>query len=1071
MSEKESQVVVSLSEGIVETLVEEVSGGVVGISENTRLSKLRGSLYKRPRYTEVGAGSIEPGTVCGGMATTADNVTALFLRYPWGPRKIADDTVAELRSPLSSDAKLNAYFPYTLDQAGGAAGLYGCQQSIAVDGVGRIWMAGIRANGLGGYSVYVSVQDASGKLLCPSFNVATPSTTGFPTASLLAVPLLNWVGLTAHGSKVVVWYMSVAGSPLLWIKGARLAFDDSTLEVVVEDDQNVHQISAVNLTVPQLYHYCQADVVTDPSDPDRVYLLCTSSVQDTSADLRHVNINTWSTSSSVQLTNRFTTGTVNQRHMAVSAFTINTTRHLAVITSDITFGGGSKEDTQLTMFYLDPGPGSIVQVWNEAFPADMFGYVAVEPCCAETAGFIDIASIICRPQLGVGGQIGTSAEATTFFTQFDIPAGGTLGPVQMPWLKPAGRSTHIKVSNEEFQPFFPLMRHFNLTVSADVPTNPAYVADPSIEVYTPYSPTAPMTPVMRCAVDRAAPKNAPQNGNSTCVANGKLYLSYLEAKTRQAYTDGVGMRSRYVRFDLMPTTQPAVVQDNGVSYIGSSIIGVWDGNEVTEYSPLHLPKVNVALSGGTGPNLTGKYTFTAVWGWRDAYGMFRRSTCALPVTVTLSAAKPIVYVTIPSTMRNGSTQERFDCVVYATGDTAAVGTALFYAQNMEPTNTSVNGCWVFGNVPVPNEADILLYSTGRAGEQLPTECPPPAWHMCVGNSRMWLIDAEERNRLLPSMLKQTYLPFEFNGALEVNVPSSHGKLMAVANNQGTIVAFAERGIWAIPGYGPDNAGQGGQFGEPVLLSNLGCKSRDAVVQVPGGGVLFQCSDGVFAMLSGGGVERFENLDNTYTVAKPAIMNDVSEVVFMASNGLTALVYNWEVKGWTKWLLHEVSEAPASGTTFQDGAESYGLTYHPTGGRVMRVRSGLVSSGAPLRAARGWIVPESPQADLIARECWVHARLGGVDGGATCGVTVRVEADYDSAKFVERTWTEDELEDLIENGHITIAVNVHALRCRAVKVYVSEVDPAGNGINPLTLTVTYAASSGVQRRRLKEGALK
>ncbi len=224
--------------------------------------------------------------------------------------------------------------------------------------------------------------------------------------------------------------------------------------------------------------------------------------------------------------------------------------------------------------------------------------------------------------------------------------------------------------------------------------------------------------------------------------------------------------------------------------------------------------------------------------------------------------------------------------------------------------------------------------------------------MAVGNSRLWLIDAEERNRLLPSLLKQTYLPFEFNGALEVNVPTSHGKLMAVANNQGTIIAFAERGIWGVPGYGPDNAGQGGQFGEPVLVSNLGCKSRDAVAQVPGGGVLFQCSDGVFAMLSGGGVERFENIDNSYTVTKPAIMNDVSEVAYMTTDGQTALVYNWEVKAWTKWVLLDVATPPSASTTFQGDGDSHGLTYHPATGSVVRVKSTVVALGAPLAATRG-----------------------------------------------------------------------------------------------------------------------
>lgn len=1064
MAEKEAELVFPLNEGITETVASEVAGGVITISENTRLSAVRGTVTKRPRVEPVG--TVAP-SVCGGMATTSDNVTALFLRYPIGPKKIADGTIAELRSPLTSTSALNAYFPYVLDQAGGSAGLYGCQQAIAVDSVGRIWMAGMRANGGGGYSVYVSVQDASGKVLCPSFDVATPSLVGFPTASLLASPMLNWVGLTAHGSKVVVWYLNCNGTPNQFIKGARLSFDDATLEVTVEDNQNVHQLDAVNLTVTQLYHYNQADVVADPDDADYVYLLCTSVVADTSADLRRINVNTWSTGASDQLTGRFTTGTTNNRCMAVVAFTLAGVRYIACATSDINFAGGGREPSECTLYAFTGG--SLVQQWTELEPSLQQGYVAVVPVVNEP-GYPELAMVISRPQLGVGTAIGTSDEATTFVTHHYLVTGSDPGPVSHPWTKLAGRTGYLKVSDDEVHAFVPLMRHFNLTVSADVPTNPAYVADPSIEVYSPYARLKEMTPVMRCAVDKAAPKNASQNGNTTCVANGKLYLSYLETKTRQAYTDGVGMRSRYVRFDLLPTAQPATVNDGGVAYIGGSVIGVWDGNEVTEYSPMHMPKLNVVATGGTGPNLTGTWQFTAVIAWRDAFGMMRRGSAALPVSISPAGTKPIVYVTLPSTMRNGLTQERFDIVVYATGNLASGGTRLFYAQNMEPTNMSANGCWAFGNVPTPTVADIQLYSQGAAGEPLPAECPPPPWHMCVGNSRLWLIDAEERNRLLPSKLKETYLPFEFNGTLEVNVPTSHGKLVAVANNQGTIVAFAERGIWAIPGYGPNNAGQDGAFGEPVLLSNLGCKSRDAVAQIPGGGLMFQCSDGAFAVLAGGAVQRFENIRYTYAVTKPVVMNDCSELVYTLADGTTALVYNWEAKGWTKWILHELAEPVTACATFQNSEDSYGLWYAPASGRVMQMRSKVVAIGAPLRVARGWIVPETPQGDCAMHEVWLHARNAGE--GLNHDAKIRITYDYnDTTGAVERTWTQDELTPLLVDGKYTVAANTHSKSARSLTVDVSEVDPSGNGMNPLTITVRYGASPGVRRRTLRAGALK
>ncbi len=503
-------------------------------------------------------------------------------------------------------------------------------------------------------------------------------------------------------------------------------------------------------------------------------------------------------------------------------------------------------------------------------------------------------------------------------------------------------------------------------------------------------------------------------------------------------------------------------------------MAVWDGNETTEYTIMHKPKLNVATTGGTGPNLTGRYSFCAVISWRDGSGLQRRSAPTRPVTTTLAGTKPIVYVTLPNCMRDGFRQEEFDIVIYMTGDLSSGGTSLFYAQNTEPTNKNTNGCWTFGNVPTPLVADIQLYSSGAIGEQLLPECPPPAWDLDIGNSRLWVLDAEDRNRLLPSMLRQSFVPFEFNGSLEVRIPSSYGRGMAVRNNNGTITVFAERGIWAIPGYGPNNAGQDGAFGEPVLLSNIGCRSRESVVNIPGVGLLFQCSDGVFAILSGQGIKRFDTIGSYYDVGTPGVNYEENEIVYPLKNGILSLVFNWVSGQWTKWPTADGFRIPTSSATIYEtedgtttGLVSRVLQYVPATGAIEYSDSDTASETDGIEVTRGWVVPESPQADCAIRECWYHARYAGPHS-----ITIRVAYDYSNFKYVEKTWSDSELTPLLEDGRYTVAVNVHHVRARAVKITITEsYATEGEGTQPLTLTVTYGVAPGVRRRTLRAGALK
>jgi hypothetical protein len=1068
MSEAEKSLVLSLAEGVTDTATtaEETAGGIITTSDNTRLSKPDDTVSKRPVIESLAV--LTAGDVCGGFAQTADGSVAAYFRPKLGTKRIyaADTTpsIGDIRSTLVPGEPQNAYFPYPLDLADGLPGLQGAQPSVAVDGDGYIWSLSVRTyDASNSVALFASVADPNGRQIVTSRRVSTLDISGWPTGNLAAIGLMSWCGLTYHdGTGLVAWYHT-AGT----IRAIKLSLDLPTLTITVGAGALIATPFAVNKSVAQLFHFSIADVSVDPETPSYAYLVCVNSAADTAVDIHKVDVSTLTVTSTLTRTGRLTTGTTNQQHFSVSAWSVGASRYLAVMTSDRNTGGAAVGT------YLDlVNASAMTATWTKSpISLTTSGYTAALPYYFDGALYIVAAVSTCN--LGSGTAIGTSTPSATTFSVFNL-AGALGNTIPVYWHKLAARAVHHKVSDTEIYPFFPLQLEWNMTATSVAPTDVAYVEDPSIEICSFFDVSSRPSAVMRCAVDRAARKDGPQNGNSAIVASNKLLVTYLEDKTDQAYADGIGFRARYARFDLAPTTQPAVVRDGDVAVMAASVPGVWDGNETTEYSPMHKPKVAVVATGGTGATLTGTYAFTAVVSWRDGSGLMRESAAALPVTVSPAGSKPMVYVTIPQTMRNGSRQEEFEIVVYATGNLTGGGTSLFYAQNMEPTSKATNGCWVFGNVPTPVVADIQLRSSGAVGEPLQNEAPPPAYDACGGNARLWLLDAENRNRVLPSMLKQAHVAYQFNGALEINIPTSHGKGVALQNNGGTMVCFAEYGIWALPGYGPDNSGLSGSFGDPQLISNMGCRSRESVVQVPGVGILFQCSDGKFALLNGAGLERFENLGSFYDVGTPGVFLTHNEIVYPIKVGLLWLAFNWKLKQWTKWPYS--TTRPISATTtihtpltgVSAGVKSRVLQYAPSTGELEYVDSNTAGGGL-MTVTRGWIAPEGPHGDCVIREAWLHCRRNGAHG-----VKVRVAFDYDETKYVERSWTNAELTEILQNGRYTVAVNLHATPARAIKVTVYELadtESPGDVVNFLSLTVWYGVNGKPRRRTLKAAALK
>lgn len=1022
MADKESQIVVSFVEGVTEGVAVEVAEGVVTRSEETRLSKLKGTVSRRPKETVMA--SVFGAPPCGGMAMGVRESAVAYFKPKHDQRRIVGTHVESVIAPSLGTSGANAYWPYPLSEAGViGGGRTDVAPATCFDSVGRQWFAHFsRTGGVVQSSLYVSVVEDEHELVTPR---VIYSFAGW----------MGWVGLTPCTGGVVVWYQDTAG-----ISCRKLTIVSDALNVGASNAIYAPLVIGTSVT---------ADVTGDGAN--RAWLVCRDNTVNTTVALREYNLTTFASASTASLP-LLVTGAPEQPNFGVTYFMTGAgTEHVAVATSAVS---GS--------CYRAVRPAlAISGVTWATTTADGYGKVSALPLEYFGRDSVVFALAIASLFAPVTGQTFTSFDERVRTT------GVSLGVATVPWYLLHAKGAAHRADAGETYPYFPLVP---VWLAGSAVGTDTYMDTPQIVVVTPYvangfDPITQMTPVMRCAVDRVA---APatflgfNSSSSALGAAGQLGITYLVDRLDQPPTLFEGQDARYCVFDLASSGQPGVAADVGpVAAIASGLVAAWDGQETTEYGLFTRPLIVVDV-GGSGPALTGTYSYTAVISWRDAAGNVRRSAPALPVLVVLAAEKPIIYVTIPLTMRNGVRQDRFDVTLYAT----VAGGSIYYVITAGALTKGVSGCWRYTQIFDTVLGTLQLYSLGGPGETLLPECPPPAWDVRSIAGRLWLIDAENRNRVLPSLLKQQGIAIEFNASLEiVGFDQQYGKLMAVVDVGGSPFVLAERGAWRVDGYGPDNAGLSGGFTDPQLAFNVGCRSRASVAQVPGVGVLFQCNDGRFALLAGG-LERFETF-GVYDVGSPTVHLLQNEVIYPLTDGSGFIVFNWLVKGWTKWPSTVARVLPST-TTLQTDARSR-TYYYGSDGSLLTLDSDSIDSVTTqhVLVERGWVAPAGPQGDCVIREFWVH-----VIYNAAHSIKIRASFDYDTTSFVEQTWTNLELVPLLQDGRYTVGLNCAATPARAVRVLLEFTpDVAGETGQPLTLTVPYAASVGIRRRTLPDGAIK
>lgn len=1042
MAMEERELAIPLNGGIDEvSLGEFVEPPALQQSLNTRLSVIHGTVTKCPKETlvlEMDEESSAKGLVpCG-------NADSTILYRDNEQLRISRGFVESVTSTKNAGGIQNTYVPAQLTHAGGIFSSYVNAPPAVLDWRGyTFYAAAVPQADTGLFGIYVTVYDGDGSI-DDEPRVIVPQTLVQQTDIADGQLIMCFVGLTRHSANgVYVWY----------------AMDDNSIyyrKLTVSDSDN-------SLTIGTEFPFFQ------PFNKEMI-VVCSGGGEHGEGHADYAWAVTASATSSADVT-------VHRIEMEVLPHAMYTTIASAVPLGpmkvaaaeylengesyfNVTFSTVQRQ----ARFVLD-GLTPIVPFTTRWSVTDVVALTGVSNLCA--SGFVTHegtlkAISMYSPQPSLRAPSDPLAQNTGIrFKVADAATGLNVSGNIEPFTRLATRC-HTNVlglltASQRAVPYFVLTQAYESS---------GEVLDPALHLCTlrVEGNSTRTVPVARFGVDESSTYEQwtfPTSDSISVRPNtDKIAVAYGRSRNPRglAFAEGSKYTSKRVRVDRSTPWQPRfAIDDAGVTTIAAAHPAYWDGQETVEIGPAHLPVIAGESTGGTGDDWNGVFGVRAMAVFRDSAGQLHRSAASLPITISASPDKPVLYVGRPFTLRSGWDQELVDIEIYVTADGSS---SPYYRQPFEPSSVDyVTGLFSFEDTPAPTTNGPALALSG-VGELLP-QMPGALHDACIVGKRMWAIDAEDRSLVWPSKTKAKDIAHEFAGELKIRFPASAGKLTAVSELDGNPVFFTETGVYAIYGEGPNNAGQGARFSEPRRLSDLPCTERQSVLKCPAG-ILFSTGATMAILTTGGAVQVTKTVPYGTGFTTGAFITREREAALFSGNG-EALTLDIDSSNFSKWDYVAAAVQSTSGC------------FEPTNGRVLLAGANTIheidptqaSTTAQMSVRTGWLQPGGQQGDVTIRGVIFQGAYGGQHD-----VTITVEADYDSALTTARTWTNAELVPLV-NGQqrYTLFVDHQWKDVRSVRITVAETNAAGTACVPISATVLYGIDPKVKQRALRDGAKK
>ena len=335
----------------------------------------------------------------------------------------------------------------------------------------------------------------------------------------------------------------------------------------------------------------------------------------------------------------------------------------------------------------------------------------------------------------------------------------------------------------------------------------------------------------------------------------RVAISGVDVAAGADYADR-GPRDIVVEFDS-PAARRGI-QLGRTLYLTGGMIQQYDGVGLTEAGFLVYPHnlLAQATESATGEIEAGSYTFRSALRWENAKGEVDRSTSGGFATEEVDTMAEMFTVQTQRLALTRKRGERSNIAIeyFRTVRNSGVDSPYYLVSSSDPAALGPDNLYVENDVDslTGNTAALLFFDAltdediiGRevfreSGLVLSNIAPPPASIIEASDDRLFLAGIPNfPNRVWYSKQRGFDEVASFNDILTIDLPIDGGPITGLAYFNNTLIVFKENAIYAVPGQGFDNLGQGNNYGPAQIIStDVGARSADVIERIPDGLVFF-----------------------------------------------------------------------------------------------------------------------------------------------------------------------------------------------------------------------------------------
>ena len=348
------------------------------------------------------------------------------------------------------------------------------------------------------------------------------------------------------------------------------------------------------------------------------------------------------------------------------------------------------------------------------------------------------------------------------------------------------------------------------------------------------------------AVKDAAGTDGTNLTNVQDLGEGSFSFCGIERRRAGQFYAGRGLRNIKFSFDSNEARRSDTL--GKTLYLSGGQLAQYDGVGVTEVNFQVYPWNITAEPVNTGTFSVGEgtYSWISSYRWDNAKGESDRSTTASFAVRELESgdSADVTLNYLPITLKQSANGGgRIDPTVecFRTVKNAGLDSPFHLATSNDPVsadyieNDPSGGSIVFrDNLP---DGGLSQAETFREGPGvLSSVAPPGATIVEAGDDRLFISGIPNQpHTVWYSKLRLVDEVAAFNEALVITLPPDGGCITDLKFINNTLIVFKETGIYAVPGQGFNNLGQGSNYGPiQVLSTDVGAIKSEVVARIPNG---------------------------------------------------------------------------------------------------------------------------------------------------------------------------------------------------------------------------------------------